>query len=163
VYPSTALEKKYAGVNPNLGSGSGWLIGGQLYPQRGLDPSTRTADTFAELQKSFGALNIALYNSSIGKTGYYTSSTATGLMSAFNTTLANLISNPSQFFMGIDTEILQRKDSLLSGVSTYGSGMMFRANITSALAAVQHTLNFYGYYDVILEVDVNSKSIVAKY
>jgi len=158
-----AAEKKFSGINPNLGAGSGWLAGGQLYPQRGLDPSSKSADCFAELQKSFGALNMVNYNSSISKTGYYTASTATGLMSAYNTTVANITSNPNQFFMGIDTEILQRKEALLSGISTYGSGLMFRANIGSALAAVSHTLNFFAIYDVILELDVNAKSIVSKF
>lgn len=159
---STANEGKFSGINPNLGSGTGWLIGGQLFPQRGLDPSTRTGDTFLEMQKSLGALNYAVYNGCIGKNGYYISSAANGLCQAFSTTKANSQSAPNQFFMGIDTEIVARKQSLLSGISTYATGLMFRANITTALT-VSHTLNFYGYYDVILEVDNQAKTIISKY
>jgi len=158
-----ANEKKYSGICPNLGSGSGWLIAGQLYPQRGLDPSTKTADCFTELQKSMGALNCVNYNGCISKPGYYTASTLSGLLQPFNSTSTTSISNPNQFFMGIDTEILQRKNSLLSGVSTYGSGLMFRANITTPLSNNTHSLYFYGFYDVILEVDCMSKTIIAKY
>jgi hypothetical protein len=45
---TSANEKKFSGVNPNLYAGSGWTISGQMYPQRGLDPSNRPADCFAE-------------------------------------------------------------------------------------------------------------------
>ena len=69
----------------------------------------------------------------------------------------------NQFFMGVDLEVLQRKGSLLTGISTYGSGLMFRANIGATTAAQAHTLNFFGFYDLILEIDVNSKNIIAKY
>jgi len=41
--------------------------------------------------------------------------------------------------------------------------MFFRAQIVNALAAVNHTVNFFGNYDVILEIDVASKSIIAKF
>jgi hypothetical protein len=51
----------------------------QLIPQRSLDPSTKTADCFAELQKSMGALNCVNYNGCISKSGYYTSSLQSGL------------------------------------------------------------------------------------
>jgi hypothetical protein len=76
---STAAEGKFSGVCPNLGSGTGWLVAGQLIPQRSLDPSTKTADCFAELQKSMGALNCVNYNGCISKSGYYTSSLQSGL------------------------------------------------------------------------------------
>ena len=160
---ANANEKKFSGINPNLSSGTCWLIGGQNYPQRGLDPSNKPADCFAELQRSFGALNFAQYNSCISKTDYFVSSTASGLMSAYNSTIANIMTISNQFFMGVDLEVIQRKGSLLTGISTYGSGLMFRANIGAALANQAHTLNFFGFYDLILEIDVISKNIIAKY
>ena len=158
-----ANEKKFSGVNPNLSSGTCWLIGGQNYPQRGLDPSNKPGDCFAELQRSFGALNFAQYNSCISKNDYFVSSTASGLMSAYNTTIGTIMTQSNQFFMGVDLEVLARKGSLLTGISTYGSGLMFRANIGATVAAQAHTLNFFGFYDLILEIDVNSKNIIAKY
>jgi len=160
---ANANEKNFSGINPNLSSGTCWLIGGQNYPQRGLDPSNKPGDCFAELQRSFGALNFAQYNSCISKPDYYVSSTATGLMSAYNSTIANIMTISNQFFMGVDLEVIQRKGSLLTGISTYGSGLMFRANLGAAVANQAHTLNFFGFYDLILEIDVISKNIIAKY
>lgn len=158
----TANEKKFSGINPNLTSGSGWSMSGQMYPQRGIDPSNRPADCFAELQRSFGALNMVNYNSYISKSDYYVSNSSYGLMYVYQSNLANIMSQSNQCFMGVDTEVVQRKASLLSGISTYSTGLMFRANIGSVLAVAQ-TLNFFGFYDLILEVDCITKNIVAKY
>ena len=136
-----------------------------MIPQRGLDPSNKPADCFMELQKSFGALAYSIFNGSITKRSYYTSSTAYGLMLAFNgTVLAASQINPNQFFLGMDTEILQRKASLLTGLDTYASGLFFRANIGATnIAAFTHTCMFYGLYDVILSIDTETKTIQAKY
>ena len=71
-------EGKFAGVNPNLTSGTGFLINGQMLPQRGLDPSNKPADCFMELQKSFGALAYNQFNGCVEKPNYYVSSTDMG-------------------------------------------------------------------------------------
>jgi hypothetical protein len=64
-----------------------------------------------------GALNCVNYNGCISKSGYYTSSLQSGLWQPFNTVKGvNAFTNPNQFFMGVDTEILARKNSLLSGI-----------------------------------------------
>ncbi len=118
-----------------------------------------------------GALNCVNYNGCISKTGHYIGSTASGLLQAFDpTVIPNTVgsqglatSNPNQFFMGIDTEILQRKNSLLPGISNYGGGLMLRANITTLLSENTHSLYFYDFYDVVSEVDCVSKTIISKY
>jgi len=68
------IEGKFAGVYPNLTQGTCLLLGRIV--------STK-------------ALDIDNYNGAITKTGYYTSLTTTGLMVAYNTTLANRLSNPN--------------------------------------------------------------------
>jgi hypothetical protein len=74
-----------------------------------------------------------------------------------------MITSPNQFYLGVDTEVVARKASLLSGINVNSSPMFFRAQIGSALSANTHTFNFYGNYDVILEVDRHLKNIVAKF
>ena len=163
-YPSNAIEGKYASANPNLVQGTSWIIGGQSYPQRTLDPSNKPADCFMELKKSFGSMSYTTFIGCINKNGYYTSSTNNGLMFAYNTNVANVITNPNQFFLGIDTEVLPRKESLLSGINTASSSTMaFRAQVGGALSAYQHTFVFFAYYDMILEIDRNTKTIIAKF
>ena len=42
--------------------------------------------------------------------------------------------------------------------------MFFRAQIgATPLAAYTHNLNFFGYYDVILEIDKAQRNIIAKF
>ena len=79
------------------------------------------------------------YNGSISKTGYYTSSTATGLMAAYNTTLANCVTNPNQFYLGFDVESISHKGGLLSGLNVNSSPSFFRAQVDTALAAISVT------------------------
>lgn len=160
-----AAEKKYSGINPNLDQGSSFILSGQQYPQRTLNPSGHPADCFMELQKALGSLSLSTFNGAVSKQGYYTSSTQNGLCQAYNTTLGNTVmTNPNQFFLGVDVEVVARKDNLLSGINVNSSPMFFRAQIGSnAIAAYVHTLNFFGYYDVILEIDKHQKNIIAKF
>jgi hypothetical protein len=117
-----------------------------------------------ELKKSFCSMSYTTFIGCINKNANYTSSTNSGLMFAYNTAIANVISNPNQFFLGIDTEVLPRKESLLSGINTASSSTMaFRAQIGSTLAAVQHTFVFFAYYGMILEIDRNTKTIIANF
>jgi hypothetical protein len=159
---TTAPEGKYAGINPNLDQGTCFIIAGQNYPQRTINPSFHPSDCYMELQKSFGALNLNVFNGSMGKTGYYTSATAVGLCVAFNTSVASILSNPNQFYLGIDTEVVARKTNLLSGINVNSAPMFFRAQVNTA-TGVAMTLNFFGFYDLILEVDVQAKNIIAKF
>ena len=127
-----------------------------------MNPSFHPADCFMELQKSFGALQSNVFNGCMGKTGYYTSATSTGLCQLFNTALAYISTNPSQFYLGVDTEVVARKANLLSGINVNSSPMFFRAQVNTA-PGVAMTLNFFGYYDLILEIDVIAKNIIAKF
>lgn len=158
-----AAEGKYAGINPNLDQGTCYIIGGQNYPQRTLNPSSRPGDAFFETQKALGALQYNVFNGCIGKAGWNVSSTAYGLCAAFNATAANVLTKPNQFYLGIDVETVARKENLLSGINVNSSPFFFRSQIGSTLSAHTHTLNFFGYYDVILEIDRAQKNIVAKF
>ena len=132
--------------------------------QRTLNPSGHPADSFMELQKALGSLSLSTFNGGVSKQAYYTSSTQYGLCQAYNTALGtSVMTNPNQFYLGVDVEVVARKDNLLSGINVNSSPMFFRAQIGSTLAAYAHTLNFFGYYDVILEIDKHQKNIIAKF
>ena len=120
---STGLtaEGKFAGINPNLDQGTCYIIGGQNYRQRTLNPSARPGDAFFETQKALGALSYSVFNGCIGKSGWNVSSTAYGLCAAFNATAANLLTKPNQFYLGVDVETVARKENLLSGINVNSS------------------------------------------
>lgn len=161
--PSNAAEGKYASVCPNLGQGSCLVLAGQNLPQRTLNPVNHPADTFIELQKALGALSSTVYNGCTNKGAYYTSSTAQGLMIAYNATVANVATAPSTFILGVNTEIVAHRGGLLSGININGAPSFFRAQITSALSAYVHTLYFFSYHDTILEIDPIAKTVIAKF
>ena len=161
--PSNALEKKYASVNPNLAQGTCLVLAGQNLPQRTLNPSYHPADAFCELQKALGALAIVNYNGAVSRDEYYRSSTSTGLMIAYNTTLANIESTSPQFIMGINTEIVSHRGGLLSGININTAPSFLRCQIDSALSAFTHTVYAFCFHDVILEFDVLAKTVVSKF
>ena len=162
-YNSNMADGKYGSIFANYDQGTCILVNGQAYPQRTINPSNHPADAFTELQKSLGALSFNVFNGAVSKVGYYKTSTAYGLCQAYTSAVANIITNPNQAFLGIDTEVVARKNNLLSGISCNNAPMFFRAQIGSALAGYSHVVNFFGFYDVILEVDVNAKNIIAKF
>jgi len=109
-----ALENKYAGINPNLDVGTSYIISGQNWPQRGLNPSGRPSDAFMSTQSSLGALGFNVFNGCISKNAYTAAATAYGQCTAFNATVANIMTDPNQFFLGVDTEVISRKQNLLN-------------------------------------------------
>lgn len=113
--PANAADGKYSGVNPNLDQGTSYLIGGQQWPQRGINPSGRPSDSFFETQKALGSLSFNVFNGAIGKSAWNISSNAYGQCAAYNATAANISTKPNQFFLGVDLEVISRKDNLLSG------------------------------------------------
>ena len=161
--PSNSVEGKFCSVCPNLGQGTCLVLSGQNLPQRTINMVNRPSDAFMELQKSLGALSSTVYNGCVNKTSYYTSSTTTGLCIAYNTNKANIYTAPNSFFMGFNTEIISHRGGLLSGININSSPSFFRAQIVSALSAYTHTLYFFAFHDVILEIDVQAKTIVAKF
>jgi len=110
-----------------------------------------------------GALSCTVYNGAINKTGYYVSSKANGLCTAYNTTKTAMYTNPSMHFWGISTEIISHRGGLLSGINVNSSPSFLRLQITAELSAATHTLYFFSFHDVILEIDVLAKTIVAKF
>ena len=162
-YNSNMTDGKFGSVFANYDQGTCLLINGQAYPQRTISPCQKPGDAFMELQKALGALSLSVFNGAIAKNAYYRSSTAYGLCQAQTSAVANIVTAPNQAFLGIDTEVVARKNNLLSGISCNNSPMFFRAQIGATLAAFSHIINFFGFYDVILEIDVNAKNIVAKF
>jgi hypothetical protein len=168
-WASNANELKFAGINPNMTQGTCVICSGVSYPQRTIDCSNKPSDAYMELQKSFGALNSNVFNGCMAKQGYYTSSTAYAYMPAYSSSVSTapsttvIFSNPNQFYFGVDLEVVARKANLLSGINVNSSPMFFRAQIGAQLANIQHTLYFFGYYDLILEIDCLAKNIVAKF
>lgn len=161
--PSNAPEGKFASVCPNLGQGSCFVLAGQNLPQRTLNPVNHPADTFMELQKSIGALSSTQFNGCTNKRAFNTSSTAQGQMLAYNNVAANVLSNPSTFILGINTEIVSHRGGLLSGININTSPSFLRCQIVSALSAFTHTVYIFAHHDTILEIDRNAKTIVAKF
>ena len=139
------------------------VSGSIIYRRERLTPLIILPIVSAELQKALGALAVVNYNGAITKEEYYRSSTTTGLMLAYNTTLADVASKSTQFVLGINTEIVSHRGGLLSGININTAPSFLRCQIDSALSAYQHTLYFFAYHDVILEIDVNAKTIVAKF
>ena len=84
-------------------------------------------------------------------------------MTAYNTAFASVSTNPNQFFLGFDVETIAHRGGLLSGLNINQAPSFFRAQIGSALSAYTHTLYFFAFHDVILEIDVLAKTIVAKF
>jgi hypothetical protein len=84
-------------------------------------------------------------------------------MLAYNTTLADVVSKSTQFVLGLNTEIVSHRGGLLSGININTAPSFLRCQIDTALSANTHTLYFFAYHDIILEIDVNAKTIVAKF
>ena len=116
-----------------------------------------------ETQKALGALGFNVFNGCISKNAWCVSSTAYQSCAAYSTSKDTIQTTPNQFYLGIDTEVVARKDNLLSGINVNSSPFFFRCQIGNQLSASNHTLNFFGYYDVILEIDRAQKNIVAKF
>ena len=160
---SKPVEGKYGGVNPSLDVGTSFLLGGLQYPQRGLSCTSHNSDTFLELQKSFGALSYHQHSGCITKNAYNASDLSYGgLQPLYNQDVTKCITSPNQFYLGVDVEVVARKQSLLSGLNINSSPMFLRAVIGTGLS-VPYTFNYWGYYDVILEIDKHTKNIIAKF
>jgi hypothetical protein len=163
-YNTDMKEGKFGSICPNLTQPTHFIINGQNYPQRALNPVEKPSSTFASLQKFWGSLSSSDHCGCISKAGFYSSSTNSGLMKAYVNVTDTLDSFPSQFYLGLDTEIVsKRSDTLLSGIDVNSSPIFFNAQIKDALAAFAHTVLFYGYYDVIIEFDLLTKTAVAKF
>jgi len=161
--PSDAAEGKFASVCPNATQGTCVVLGGGLQiPQRTISPVTKPADAYCELLKANGALSSVSFNGAINKAGYYVASSATGLCTAYNKTKTSMYTSPSMHITGFNTEIISHRNSLLSGINVNSSPSFYRLQISSDIM-VQHSLYFFLYHDVILEIDPFAKTIVSKF
>lgn len=160
---SNAVEKKFSSVNPNLDAASFLLNGGISYPSRPINVSANPSDSFLSFQKSLGSLNLINFNGTMNKLSYYTGSTSYGLCTAYNATSTNILVYPNQWYFGVDCESVAHRGGLLSGISINQSSSFFRAIVGSQLSAYVHTLYFFVNHDVILQFDLNAKTVVSKY
>lgn len=175
----SCFEGKYGSINPNLDLLQ-ITAGTMVYPPRGINVSARPSDAFACLQKSFNALNMSNYNSCIAKTGYYISSTAYGLCTAYvarNTSSTGALNLPSapvavplnpvlyanQCYFGIDLETCTQssRGNLINGSNFLSIQPLMRCVVGSALANANHVINMYGLIDIILQFDTMNRTVQA--
>jgi hypothetical protein len=121
-YTPGMSDKKFGSICPNLTQPSHFLINGQSYPQRALNPVDKPAGTFASLQKFWGSLSSTQHCGCISTDSFLRSSAISGNM------LASLASFNNQFYLGIDTEVVsKRSDSLLAGIDVNSTPIFFNA------------------------------------
>jgi len=159
--PSYTLSSR---VNPNISSY--WFrIGSSIVPQKAVDLyNTSTcggyAQAFAELLKSWHAMNHCEAGSNISFPEYNVAETAVAadqVIVGKGGTDAATASTSYQNAFAIAQELesfAQRSDVLISGLNTNSSTVFFEGNVSTAPSA-QYTLNIYAAYDHILVIDPN--------
>jgi hypothetical protein len=163
VAPTNAIEGPlYAGVNPNLNTYN-LSINGTTYPQRPVRMSAGPSESYAQNQKSFGALMSDLKCGSICPENHAIASTAYNtLYDAYlnygtntNRDLADIVAKNNRHFMLLDLESINGgKNQLFNGVSTSsGSSSIIRLEIAAALANVVHSVSYWTCYDALLKFD----------
>ena len=151
-------------INPNISSY--WFrIGSSIIPQKAVDLyNTSTcggySQAFAEVMKSWHALNHSEYGTSINYTEYNVADAAVALdqvnagVGGTNAATA-YTSYQNAFAIAQELEsFASRSDVLISGLNTNSSTVFFEGNITTA-PTVAYTLNMFAAYDHILVIDPN--------
>jgi hypothetical protein len=163
VAPTNAIEGPlYAGVNPNLNTYN-LSINGVTYPQRPIR-CVNPAETYAQNQKSWGALMSDLKCGSVVPEHHAVASTAYNtLFSAYLTygalgarDLADMIPISNRAFFCLDLESINgSKNQVFNGVSTSGSGTssVIRLEVGAALAANVHNVHYFSVYDCLIKFD----------
>lgn len=162
---STAIDRTYGGINPNLGAnGYQLIINSTPYPQQPVK-CDRGAECFYQIQKAWGSLYSTSHSGSITRSSFLKSAAANGEYSAFTgtTTIANARTPAyaNKWYGCIDFELINNfKDSLYSGIRTRDGTHNFRLNIVQAGGnnlPVAMTVHYYSKFDVIMEFDyINS-------
>jgi hypothetical protein len=165
--PSTAIEGVgYGSVCPNA-NGIQFVSNGIQYPQRAVQCS-RPAEVYGQFQKAFGGLYSADKTGSITINGFRRASTAyvPEVYGAFTPAPAAAtvdkgalaLAGPNSWYFILDLEALSNhKESLYNGVNTTGSSANYiRVDISTALAAVPHTVSYFSCHDVLLNIDLVS-------
>lgn len=165
VCPTNAIEGPlYSGVNPNLNTFN-LSINGLTYPQRPVR-CTNPSETYAQNQKSWGALMSDLKCGSVVPEHHARCSTAAYGASALQNTywnygaeasrsLANISLNSNRCYFLLDLESINGGKPVYNGVSTSGSGTssIIRLEVGASLAAVVHNVHYFSVYDALLKFD----------
>lgn len=124
-----------------------FFISSTPYPSRNLSTVLNRAGILAELGAAVGssAQDISQYNFSIQPVEF-----------KYGNTCTTTISQPSKFFVGVNTERLLTNSSLLTGVSSQNSPISVRIDINTATTNSQ-VLNLVANFDAILEIDVANR------
>ena len=150
-------------INPNI-QNYWWRVGSLIIPQKyvNVQNSANTggyAEAFAEIQKSFHALNHSEYSGSIGSILYQVcdlsdNTVGGGVSDGTSAVLApNTGANSYLNAFSLSAELesfAQRNDTILSGLNCLGSQIFWEANLNSTATAAAYTLDFFAYYDMIL-------------
>lgn len=167
VAPTNAIEGSlYAGVNPNLNTYT-LSINGLSYPTRPIRP-VNSAETYAQNQKSYGALMSDLKCGSIMpehharcSTSAYGNATTTNQNTYWNygvegsRNVATISVHSNRCFFLLDLESINGGKPVYNGVSTSGSGTssIIRLDVGSALSAVVHNVHYFSVYDALIKFD----------
>ena len=76
--------------------------------------------------------------------------------------LTTSITSANQFYLELTQKFYKEKLVYLD-LDTCLPGLFFRANIGQAFALYNYNCMFFGMYDVILSIDTETKTIMAKY
>ena len=147
-------------VNPNIAS-YWWRVGSLIIPQKYVQLSGNSvggySEAFAEIQKSFHALNHAEYAGSVGWMVYNVADAADvtigdgGTSSSVLALSTGADSYKNGFAIATELEAFaQRNDTILSGINTLGSQVFFEFNSNGTGTGQAYTLDFYGCFDQIL-------------
>jgi hypothetical protein len=163
VAPTNAIEGPlYAGVNPNLNTYN-LSINGTTYPQRPVRISAGPSESYAQNQKSWGALmtdlkcgSVIPEHHAIASTAYntlYDAYLSYGALGARD--LADLPAKCNRHFMLLDLESINGGKPVYNGISTSGSGTssVIRLEVGAALAASVHNVHYFSVYDALLKFD----------
>ena len=154
--------------------------GGQFFPTRPLSDVTQPAIGYTYTIQSLGGSIAKNYGSTVFANSYNTVAGVAAIPSGADTRLVipalasnqiqrasfagdnlaatSVITYPSAFYCGYDLE--RAGGTLFSGISTRSSAPYLNLNLAAALNATVQ-MNAWAYCDVILAVDLQSKSIQA--
>ncbi len=148
-------DKTFGGINPN-GQDIVFITNGQYYPQRPIKLNN-PSEVYMQQQKAFGSIKSYSHSGSASKNNLCRRSDvdSDGLYNApvnDPATLSDLLIESNQFYLAIDTEIINtNKDSLYNGIQT-GVNSNIRLNIQNALTT-STTCYYWCYYDALIEMD----------
>lgn len=172
--PADAYEGIYAGVCPNLTTGSCVSLNGTYFPQQTIDPCANPMQVFASNQVALNALYSGQHSGSVTRKQFCTASTtgaSNNKMFAYASSVSAARSSSAPYYLPVngwywfvDTEVFGRKGKVfLSGTNTKAGANFLRCNIGAELANAAHTVNMFVYYDSVLVIDLQSGTITRSF